>query len=244
MDLELRNRRALVMGASRGLGRAIAATLSTEGARVAICARAGARLTDTAAAIGATAFPCDLAQDGAGARLVQDVHAHFGGLDILVVNTGGPPAGTFETLDDAAWRAGFESLTMSAIQSIRAALPGMRSQKWGRIIVVTSVTAREPIPTLAISNIMRPGLHGLINTLSKEVAADGITLNAVMPGYVLTERIVEAGFDQSTLAAQIPARRLGQPDEVGALAAFLASERGAYINGQAIACDGGLQRSI
>lgn len=244
MDLGVQGRRALVMGASRGLGRAIAATLIAEGAQVAICARAGARLQETATAIGAQAFPCDLSQDGAATGLVQDVRTRLGGLDILVVNTGGPPAGTFETLDDAAWRAGFESLVISAIQSIRAALPGMRTQKWGRIIVVTSVTAREPIPTLAISNIMRPGLHGLINTLSKEVAADGITLNAVMPGYVLTERIVEAGFDQDKLATQIPANRLGKPEEIGALAAFLASERGAYINGQAIACDGGLQRSI
>lgn len=244
MDLGLKTRRALVMGASRGLGRAIAEALAAEGARVAVCARAGGRLTTAAQDLGAHAVACDLSADGAGARAVQEARQALGGLDILVVNTGGPPAGTFSALDDKAWRAGFESLVMSAIQSIREALPGMRAQRWGRIIIVTSVTAREPIPTLAISNIMRPGLHGLINTVSKEVAADNVTLNALMPGYALTERIVEAGFDQGKLAEQIPARRLGKPEEIGALAAFLASDAAAYITGQAIACDGGLQRSI
>ncbi len=244
MELGLKSRRALVMGASRGLGRAIAAAMTAEGAKVAICAREGERLRTTARELGAEAVPADLSTDGAGAKVVADARAALGGVDIMVVNNAGPPAGTFETLDDKAWRAGFESLVVNAVQSIREALPAMRAQKWGRIIIVTSVTAREPIPVLAISNVMRPGLHGLINTLSKEVAADGVTLNALMPGYVLTERIVEVGFDQAKLAEQIPARRLGRPEEVGALAAFLASDAAAYINGQAIACDGGLQRSI
>jgi 3-oxoacyl-[acyl-carrier protein] reductase len=244
MDLRLNTRRALVMGASRGLGRAIAAALKAEGATLAICAREGERLRAAAEAIGAKAIPCDLTKDGEGARVVADARRHLGGVDIMVVNTGGPAAGTFETLDDHAWRTGFEGLVMSAVQSIRAALPAMRAQRWGRIIVVTSVTAREPISTLAVSNVMRPALHGLINTLSKDVAADGVTLNAVMPGYCLTERIVEAGFDQAQLTTQIPARRLGKPEEIGALAAFLASDAAGYITGQAIACDGGLQRSI
>lgn len=244
MDLGLKGRRALVMGASRGLGRAIAAALAADGARVGICAREGARLHDTAKELGALAFAGDLSADGAGAEVVRAARKGLGGLDILIVNTGGPPAGAFDMLDDKAWRAGFDGLVMSAIQSIREALPTMRAQRWGRIILVTSVTAREPIPTLAISNVMRPGLHGLINTLSRETAADGVTLNAVMPGYALTERIVEAGFDQAKIADQIPARRLGKPEEIGALAAFLASDAAAYITGQAIACDGGLQRSI
>jgi len=244
MDLRLNTRRALVMGASRGLGRAIATALKAEGAALAICAREGERLAAAAAALGAQAIPCDLTKDGEGTRVVAEANRLMGGVDIMIVNTGGPAAGTFETLDDRAWRAGFESLVISAVQSIRAALPGMRAQQWGRIIIVTSVTAREPISTLAVSNVMRPGLHGLINTLSKDVAADGVTLNAVMPGYCLTERIVEAGFDQAQLATQIPARRLGKPEEIGALAAFLASDAAAYITGQAIACDGGLQRSI
>lgn len=244
MDLGIKTRRALVMGASRGLGRAIAAALAAEGTRVGICAREGARLHTAAQELGAQAFAADLSRDGAGAEVVRAAREGLGGLDILVVNTGGPPAGTFDALDDKAWRAGFEGLVISAIQSIREALPGMRAQKWGRIIIVTSVTAREPIQTLAISNVMRPGLHGLINTVSKDVAADGVTLNAVMPGFALTERIVEAGFDQAKIADQIPARRLGKPEEIGALAAFLASDAAGYITGQAIACDGGMQRSI
>jgi len=244
MDLGLSSRRALVMGASRGLGRAIAAALAAEGAVVGVCARSGAKLDTAARELGAQPFPGDLSKDGVAAEVVRSARRGLGGLDILVVNTGGPPAGIFDSLDDEAWRAGFEGLVISAIQSVREALPGMRAQKWGRIMIVTSVTAREPIPTLAISNVMRPALHGLINTLSKEVAMDGVTLNAVMPGFALTERIVEAGFDQAKIAEQIPARRLGKPEEVAALAAFLASESAAYITGQAIACDGGLQRSI
>ncbi len=244
MDLGLKNRRALVMGASRGLGRAVAAVLAAEGAAVAICAREGERLRNTARELGVAAIPANLSTEGAGTKVVQDARAALGGVDIMVVNNAGPPAGTFDVLDDKAWRAGFEALVINAVQSIREALPAMRAQKWGRIIIITSVTAREPISVLTISNVMRPGLHGLINTLSKDVAADGVTLNALMPGYVLTERIVEVGFDQAKLAEQIPARRLGRPEEVGALAAFLASDAAAYINGQAIACDGGLQRSI
>jgi 3-oxoacyl-[acyl-carrier protein] reductase len=244
MDLGIKARRALVMGASRGLGRAIAEALAADGAKVGICAREGARLQATAKELGSQAFAGDLSIDGAGANVVRAAREGLGGLDILVVNTGGPPAGTFDSLDDKAWRAGFEGLVISAIQSIREALPGMRAQKWGRIMIVTSVTAREPIPTIAISNVMRPGLHGLINTLSREVAADNVTLNAVMPGFALTERIVEAGFDQAKIAEQIPAKRLGKPEEVAALAAFLASDAAGYITGQAIDCDGGLLRSI
>ncbi|MGE4063793.1 MAG: SDR family oxidoreductase [Rhodospirillaceae bacterium] len=244
MNLGLKDRRALVMGASRGLGRAIAAALAADGVKLALCARAGERLQAAAKDLNAQAIAADLSSDGAGAEAVRAARTGLGGLDILVVNTGGPPAGTFDVLDDKVWRAGFEGLVISAIQSIREALPGMRAQKWGRIIIVTSVTAREPMQTLAISNVMRPGLHGLINTVSKDVAADGVTLNAVMPGFALTERIVEAGFDQTKLADQIPARRLGKPEEVAALAAFLASDAAGYITGQAIACDGGLLRSI
>ncbi len=244
MDLGLKTRRALVMGASRGLGRAIAEALAADGATVGICAREGARLQTAAKDIGARAFGADLSRDGSAAHVVKTARDAMGGLDILVVNTGGPPAGAFDALDDTAWREGFESLLISAIQAIREALPAMRAQKWGRIVVVTSVTAREPISHLILSNVMRPGLHGLINTVSKDVAADGVTLNAVMPGFILTERITEAGFDQAKLSEQIPARRLGRPEEFAALAAFLCSEKASYINGQAIACDGGLQRSI
>ncbi|MCA0200428.1 MAG: SDR family NAD(P)-dependent oxidoreductase, partial [Proteobacteria bacterium] len=134
MELGLKSRRALVMGASRGLGRAIAAAMAAEGARVAICAREGERLRTTARELGADAIPADLSTDGAGTKVVADARGALGGVDIMVVNNAGPPAGTFETLDDKAWRAGFENLVINAVQSIREALPAMRAQKWGRII--------------------------------------------------------------------------------------------------------------
>lgn len=244
MDLGIAGRRALVMGASRGLGRAIAAALIAENVSVAICARGGARLTAAAQELGARPFAADLSVPGSARRLVQDVHAQLGGPDILVVNTGGPPPCNFDGATDAAWQGAFDALWMSAVQSIREALPAMRGEKWGRILLVTSIAARAPIPNLMLSNALRAGLHGLVNALSKEVAADGITVNALMPGYTLTERLVEVGADEAQIAGRIPARRMGRPEELAALAAFLASGKAAYVTGQAIACDGGLLQSI
>lgn len=244
MDYRIKGRRALVMGASRGLGRAVAEALLAEGVKTAICARDAARLERTAKEIGALGVPCDLSQPGTGARLVEDVIARLGGLDILLVNTGGPPPASFDKIDDAQWRAGFESLWLSAVSSIRAALPGMRERRWGRILLVTSVAAREPLPNLMMSNALRAGLHGLVNALSREIGPDGITINALMPGYTLTERLKEAGFKAEEVAKAVPLGRIGRPEEFAALACFLASEPAGYITGQAIACDGGLLRSI
>lgn len=244
MDLGLTNKRALVTGASRGLGKAIAAALRAEGATVAICARESGRLTAAARDLGATSLTADLSQPGAAAKLLQQAVERLGGVDVLVVNTGGPPAGTFDTVSEAAWREAFENLWMSTVDLIRGALPGMRERRWGRIMIVTSMTAREPLPNLLISNALRPGIHGLVNSLSREVAGDGITVNAIMPGYTLTERLRDIGIDEKAIAAQIPAGRLGRPEEFAALATFLASEQAGYICGQAIACDGGYQRSI
>jgi 3-oxoacyl-[acyl-carrier protein] reductase len=177
-------------------------------------------------------------------KVLRQANEKLGGVDILVANTGGPPAGGFEAISDEAWRKAFESLWISAVDLIRGALPGMRQRRWGRIMIVTSISAREPLPDLMISNALRPGLHGLVNALSREVAAEGVTVNAIMPGFTLTERIREVGIDEQQAAAQIPARRMGRPEELAALAAFLASEQAGYICGQAIACDGGFSRSI
>jgi len=235
------------------LGRAIAQAIAAEGARVAICARGRERLEAAAAAIRASsgsgvgvveAFPCDLSVVGAGGLLVQRVIERLGGLDVLVTNTGGPPAGTFDEITPAKWEEGFDGLFLSAVEAIRAALPGMRERRWGRILLVTSLAAREPIPRLTVSNALRAGLLGLAKSLSREVAAEGITVNALLPGYTRTERLMELGVDEAKLCAQIPAGRIGNPEELGALAAFLASERAAYITGQAIACDGGAMHSI
>jgi 3-oxoacyl-[acyl-carrier protein] reductase len=244
MDLGLRGRRALVMGGSRGLGKAVAKVLVEEGARVAICARDAERLAAAAAELGVERFACDLSVPGAAAALVHDVENRLGQLDVLVVNTGGPPTGLFAELSDTAWRMAFEQLWMSSVGAIRAALPGMRLRRSGRVILITSIAAREPVANLMLSNALRAGLHGLVNTLSKEVAADQVTVNALMPGYTLTERLQELQLDEAKLAAQIPARRLGRPQDFAAVAAFLASEAAGYVTGQAIACDGGLLQSI
>ncbi len=244
MDLGLQGRRALVMGGSRGLGKAVARTLAAEGARVAICARDAERVAATSAEIGVEGLVCDLSAPGAAEALVRRAQSLLGHVDVRVVNRGGAPAGGFSELRDLAWHTAFEQLLMSAVGAIRAALPDMRARRSGRVIVVTSIAASEPVPNLMLSNALRAGLHGLVNSLSKEVAADQVTVNALMPGYTLTERLEELHLDETGLAAQIPARRLGRSQEFAAAAAFLASEQAGYITGQAIACDGGLLQSI
>ncbi len=232
------------MGASRGLGKAVAKALVDEGVRVAICARDAVRLATTAAELGAIGLAADLTAPGAAAGVVRGAQSQLGHLDVLVVNTGGPPPGLFADLSDTVWRTAFEQLWMSSVGAIREALPGMRARRSGRVILITSVAAREPVANLMLSNSLRAGLHGLVNTLSKEVAGDQITVNALMPGYTLTERLEELQLDEAKLWAQIPARRLGRPQDVAALAVFLASDPAGYVTGQAIACDGGLLQSI
>ncbi|HVO01978.1 MAG TPA: SDR family oxidoreductase [Candidatus Cybelea sp.] len=244
MDLHIKGKRALVTGSSKGLGRAIAAALAAEGVQVAICSRNAESVAQTAATLKVEGFACDLTAEGAVERLVADVEKKLGGIDILVSNTGGPPPTVFDTTTDAQWRAGFESLFMSTVKLIRLCLPGMRERHWGRIMTVTSVTAREPLDGLMISNAIRPGLHGLLNALSREVGKDGITVNALMPGSTLTDRLKDFPFDQEEIDRTIPARRIGKPEDFGAVAAFLASEQAGYINGEAIAVDGGMLRSI
>lgn len=244
MELGLSGRRALVMGGSSGLGKAIAQALIKEGARTVICARGAERLAATAAQIGAQGIVADVTLPGAAAALVVESEKRLGPLDVLVVNTGGPPPGLFANLSEAAWRTAFESLWISSVGAMRAALPGMRARRWGRVILVTSVAAREPVANLMLSNSLRAGLHGLVNALSREVAADGVTINALMPGYTLTERLAELKLDEAELATQIPAGRLGRAEDFAAVAAFLASEQANYLTGQAVACDGGLLHSI
>src|SRR3954465_10625485 len=244
MDLHIKGKRALVTGSSKGLGRAIAAGLAAEGVNVAICSRNKEAVAKAAAEIKVEGFPCDLSQDGAVEALVEQVNAKLGGIDILVANTGGPPPTVFDGTSDAQWRTAFEALFMSTVRMIRLALPGMKKRQWGRIMVVTSVAAAEPLDGLTISNALRPGLHGLLNSLSREFGKDGITVNALMPGSTLTDRLKDFPYGQDEGDRTIPARRLGKPEDFGAVAAFLASQQAGYINGEAIAVDGGMLRSI
>lgn len=244
MELGLRTRRALVMGGSSGLGKAIAQALIQEGARVAICARGAERLAATATQIGAEGIVADVTVPGAASWLVAEAEKRLGPLDVLVVNTGGPAAGRFVDITDESWRSAFEALWMSSVGAVRAALVGMRARRWGRVVVVTSIAAREPVANLLLSNSLRAGLHGLVNALSKEVAADGVTVNALMPGYTVTERLAELRLDEAALTRQIPAGRLGRSQDFAAVAAFLCSEQANYVTGQALACDGGWLQSI
>ncbi len=245
MDLKLSDKTALVFGGSRGLGRAVAAELAAEGARVVIVARDAARVEKVAAEIGAIGLPGDVSKPGASRALVQEAAKRLGrGPDILVTNTGGPAPGNFEAISDSAWQAGFDNLWMSFVESVGAALPAMREKGWGRILAVTSVAAKEPMNGLVVSNGLRAGLLGLVNALSRDVAAAGITVNALLPGYTNTDRMAELGVTSATVGPKVPAGRIGEPEEFAALAAFLASERAGYITGQAIAVDGGLLQSI
>ena len=245
MDLKIKNKKALVMGASAGLGRGIAEALIQEGVDVAICARTEATLNKAQKEMGAKkAYPCDLTQRHAARKLTESASKDLDGLDILVINAGGPPKGGFEQVTEDQWREGFESLWMSTVDSIKVALPLMKKNKWGRILIVTSVAAKEPIPNLTVSNGLRAGLLGLVRSISHEVAADGITINALLPGYTQTERLTELGVDISQMTQKIPARRLGTTKEFGALAAFLASDLAGYITGQMISADGGSTKGI
>jgi 3-oxoacyl-[acyl-carrier protein] reductase len=250
MDLGLEGRVALVMGASRGIGRAIAAALVREGARVAIASRSLERLEETAAEIGslATPFVADSSDTERLAALPGEVAAALGPVEILVANTGGPPAGGALEHDPEDWEHAYRSLVLALRILAGAVVPGMRERGWGRILNVGSTTTREPNPALSLSNTHRMAAVGFLKTLSREVAADGITVNTVATGRFATERLAQlAGASleevEKAAGAEVPAGRLGRPEEYGDLVAFLCSDRTAYITGTVIPIDGGLLRS-
>ena len=249
MDLGLKGRGALVMGASRGIGRAIAATLAREGAKVAIASRSAERLEEAAAEIGEAARPfvADTSDLDRLAALSGEVAAALGPIEILVTNTGGPPFGGAldHELDD--WEAAYRALVLAPWVLAGAVVPGMRERGWGRIINVGSSSTREPIPGLNLSNSHRMAAVGFLKTLSREVAADGITVNTVATGRFGTERLADSGGSlagaEEAARREVPAARLGHPEEYGNLVAFLCSERAAYITGTVIPIDGGLLHS-
>jgi 3-oxoacyl-[acyl-carrier protein] reductase len=250
VELGIDGRVALVMGSSKGLGHGIAAALAREGAKVALASRSRARLEAAAARIdGETAvFEYDTEELSRLPKLPDEVSEALGPVDILVTNTGGPPVGGALDHEIEEWRRAYASLVLAPRLLIEAVLPGMRERGWGRIVNVGSSSTVEPIPGLALSNSHRPGLVGFLKTIAREVAGDGVTVNDVATGRFATDRLASnwGGEEQMRehAAKDVPAGRLGEPEEYGDLVAFLASERAAYITGISIPIDGGLLRSV
>ncbi len=250
MDLGIEGRTALVMGASKGIGKGIAGALAREGARVAISSRSEESLQAAAAEIGGEVhvFPADTKDLDRLRQLPGEVAEAVGPVDILVANTGGPPTGA--ALDNSLeeWEEAFRSLVLAPRVLLEGVVPGMKERGWGRIVNVSSTSIREPIPYLTLSNANRLAALGLLETLADEVAADGITVNTVATGMFATDRLADPegslkGAEE--LAKQrVPAKRLGQPEEYGDLVAFLCSERAAHLTGSVIPLDGGLLRSV
>ena len=262
MDLGLKNKVALVAAGSRGLGRAVAEELAAEGASLVLCARDSRTLDETAAAIAKSsdvhvlAVPADVTVTNDIKRVVETGIERFGRIDILVTNAGGPPAGRFDQLTQAQWEDAIRLTLFSAIELTRQVLPGMKERRWGRILNITSIAVKQPVENLLLSNSLRAGLTGFARTLANEVAADGITVNNIMPGYTRTERLDELAqmmAEKQGISAdefrgkwekEIPMGRLGEPREFAALAAFLVSERASYITGTSIQVDGGWIKSL
>lgn len=262
MDLGLKGRVAIVAAASKGLGRAVAEEFARDGAEVAICARSAANLKTATDAIrkatGREVFSQEL--DVTRADGVHDfvaaVQKRFGRIDICVTNAGGPPSKKFLDISLEDWRNAFELTLMSAVYFAREVLPLMRQRHWGRLIAITSVSVKQPIDNLLLSNSLRAGVTGLMRSLANEFGPEGITVNCVCPGYTLTERLDElaeiqaknAGLSREKiferLSAQVPLGRVGKPEELAAVVAFLASERASYVNGCSIAVDGGYVKSL
>ncbi len=254
MDLGLSGLRALVGGASSGLGAAIATELAGEGARVALVARPGERLERAAAAVSGRAVGADLSRPAGPASAVAATVGALGGLDLLVVNSGGPPAGAFDDLDEAAWTTAIEGVLLAAIRLIRAGLPHLRRSDRAAILIVLSSSVREPIPGLTSSNVLRPGLAGLVKSLAAEIAP--VRINGLAPGRLATDRIAHLDGLRATatgrsvediraeMIARIPLGHYGDPADVGRFAAFLLSPAAGYVTGAIVPIDGGLIRAL
>ncbi len=247
MDLGLKGRRALVTAASKGLGRACAHALAAEGARVFISSRDTGLLTKVSKDIGAAGWhAADMSVAGGPESAVKAAAAALGGLDILVVNAGGPPAANFQGTSLENWDTAHRLTLMSAVRLIKSALPHLKQSDQGRIVIVTSVSVRQPIPHLVLSNSVRAAVTGMAKTLSREIGPDGITVNCLAPDAVLTDRtrnLAPAGVDVEEYikksAEVVPLRRMGDPAEFGATCAFLCSKQAGFITGQTIGVDGG-----
>ena len=262
MDLGIEGKTALVVAASKGMGKASALGLAAVGARVVMCARGEAALKDAAAEVkqktGAEvlALPADASRAQDISRVVAEANRAFGGVDILVANVGGPPPGPFEAMSDEQWKAAFEQVHLSTVRFIRETLPHMKRSRWGRILAIQSSSVKQPVDGLVLSNGIRPGIAGLFKTLAGDLAKDNITVNLVLPGRIMTDRFLEHQTDRAkrsgiTLekqmelsSADIPMGRIGTPEEFAAMVVFLASARASYVTGVAVQVDGGLIRSV
>lgn len=254
LDLGLTGARALVGGASGGLGAAIAEALAAEGARVALAARSADRLDERAERIGGVAIPVDLSTSEGPAGAVDAAVAALGGLDLLLVNSGGPAGGRFDELDEDTWQKAIDGTLWSAIRLLRAALPHLRESERAAVLVILSSSAREPIPGLTTSNLLRPGLAGLIKSLVPEIAP--VRINAIMPGRIETDRIISmdrhraesTGLSVDEVRRQqvdkIPLGRYGDAEEVGRVGAFLLSPAASYVTGALVPVDGGMVKAL
>lgn len=245
MELGIENRVALVTGASKGLGLGVARALVAEGATVAISSRSEERIRETAAEIGARPYVHDAADVDGAARLVSQVQSDLGSLDILVANSGGPPASPDAlSFSDQQWRQAYEMLFLGQLALIEAALPSMRERGWGRILSLSSSVVREPNPVLVLSSSHRAALLAALKTISKQVARQGVTVNTLLPGLIATDRIKELGSDSPARTEAIPAGRIGTVEEFAAAAVFLCSEPAGYITGTTLLVDGGSSQAV
>jgi 3-oxoacyl-[acyl-carrier protein] reductase len=248
MDLGLEGRVALVTGASRGIGLGIARELAAEGAAVAISSRSPERIESAAAEIGARPYVHDSADLDAAPHLVERVEADLGPLEVLVTNTGGPPAGGPLELARDLWKAAHRDLVLAPMALIERAVPGMRERGFGRILNVASSAAREPLQALILSNAHRSAALAAFKTLAGELARDGVTVNSLLAGRIATDRLAELygslPHAEELAAREVPAGRLGSVEEIAAAGAFLCSERAGYITGVGLLVDGGLTRSV
>lgn len=243
MDLGIAGRRAAVAAASQGLGYAVAEALVREGVHVAVCGRRRDVVDDAARRIGGgtVAIVGDVATVDGATGFVQEASERLGGIDILVPNAGGPRPGGYTDVGIDDYATAFDLNCRSAIAMCLEVLPAMRAQRWGRIVAITSVAVRQPIPGLILSTVARAGLTGFLKTVARDVAADGVTVNSLLPGFHTTERLTEL-YDADTLAGlaqAVPARKIGRPEDFGAFAAFLCSDAAGFVTGTAIPVDGG-----